>query len=149
MVTYSFPLAVGNDVDTVTGLLNLENLPNITSTTKFRIYTDIHHTESSDLIITLVPPMGSPIVLASLNGAGDGDGSVDIYAGVFWEDDAQLSVTNDVDSGLTQSPIQPLYPLSSLVGIDPNGEWTLVVQDKVPNLGGALYSWAIEIDGES
>lgn len=116
------------------------------------------HTWGDDLDILLVAPDGSGVVLMSDTGGGES------YAGhsLIFDDlaptgllDANLATHSGRyrptdfepgDSFPASAPAGPyLASLSSLHGIDPNGQWQLFVVDDDAGATGSLAAWTLEL----
>ncbi|MGD1855923.1 MAG: proprotein convertase P-domain-containing protein [Leptolyngbyaceae cyanobacterium] len=96
------------------------------------------HTFTRDLRISLVAPNGSSVLLVGSEG-GDGDNFFD----TTFDDSAGVSVTQG--KAPFQGTFQPEQPLSDLVASNPNGLWTLQVQDQTFYDGGCLNRWSLAL----
>ncbi len=117
------------------------------------VFTDIKHTFSGDLDITVTSPAGTIVTLTTDNGGG----SDNVFAGTTWDDQAnpggQVPYTSN--SGLasdhtytnlvTASPLAPEESLAAFVGEDPNGPWLLTISDDASADGGTLDTWSVTI----
>lgn len=111
---------------------------------------DIRHTYNADLVIELGAPTGQTIRFASYIG-GDLD---DIFAGTDVLDDtsdladplldAPIALFAYVD-GVAAPAVNPEGTLASLRGIDPNGTWTLRVEDTAGLDTGTFASWELSL----
>ena len=124
-------------VETVTSTLTVANLSMINDVNI--VAMEGTHSYIWDLIVDLTSPAGTTINLW-LKVCGDED-NFDIQF-----DDA---ATNPY-SALPCPPVdggnyQPNGSLASFNGEDPNGTWTLTIQDTYEDDGGYLTAWAIEI----
>ena len=112
-----------------------------TSICDITVTTDIAHTFPGDLDITLVSPTGTTTVITTNNG-GTND---NVFAGTVWDDDG-AAATNFVYANLTlASPLAPEGALSTFLGENPTGTWTLNVGDDAGGDVGTLNSWSIDI----
>lgn len=102
------------------------------------VTVDIDHQSDRDLRIFLIGPQGERVKLA----AGLG-GTRDDYDHTTFDDDASRSIIHG--SAPFRGTFRPQESLSSFHGSDPNGEWTLQIQDTNRRRGGALRSWALEV----
>jgi subtilisin-like proprotein convertase family protein len=102
---------------------------------------DINHTSDRDLIITLIAPDGTPIVLSKNEG-----GSGANYTATTFDDLAPTAIS--AGSPPFTGPFRPEEPLATLIGKNPNGTWTLLVQDVFPFNVGTLVDWTLNIDTE-
>ena len=104
--------------------------------------TFITHTFPDDLEIYLVSPSGTEVTLSTNNG-GDHN---DVFNGTLWDDSAGTTVNDAVYlNGFPFSPLVPEEALSALIGEDPNGNWTIRVEDT--NMGdiGMFDSFSLRI----
>jgi subtilisin-like proprotein convertase family protein len=98
---------------------------------------NISHTYVSDLIITLISPSGTQVQL--LNGAcPEGDN-----INVTFDDSGSVLIcgVNPSISG-TLTPVQSL---TSFIGQNGQGNWTLRVRDAASGDGGSLNSWSLNL----
>ncbi len=115
--------------------------------------TNITHTFSSDLDMTLQSPAGTIVTFSSDNGAGNDD----VYAGTTWTDFANLGgqVPYTTNNGLVgdhayvnltvASPLAPEEAFAAFRGEDPNGTWTITIDDDTGGDTGTLNSWSLNI----
>ncbi len=108
--------------------------------TRTLINVSLRHSYPSDLTITLTSPDGTVITLLknrylAVSPAGVLDLTFDDAAGSFSVPDAN-------------GRIRPEESLSSLLGKDANGSWTLTVTDTVPQDSGSLVSWSVTVATE-
>jgi subtilisin-like proprotein convertase family protein len=106
------------------------------------VQTFIRHTYSSDLVITLTSPAGTAVTISSNNGFSDDN----VFNGTVWDDDAPTPATlatyNDLQ---TSARLGPEEPLSAFQFENPNGTWTLTVQDTASLDSGTLDAWSLEV----
>jgi subtilisin-like proprotein convertase family protein len=102
------------------------------------VNVEISHTYVSDLTLTLQSPEGTSIVLLQEE-CGNND---DIDA-IF--DDTGLALSCDFVAPSISGTISPVDNLSNFVGEDPNGTWTLNVEDAFAQDGGAIDSFSLDI----
>ena len=102
--------------------------------------TNIEHVFNEDLIMT-ISHNGITVVLGSRNGGGFSN----IYDGTVWDDSSDTLVGDYAQSG-TAPDLIPEGALGAFIGQDPNGTWTLTVEDADGSHGGGtLQSWALDI----
>lgn len=113
--------------------------------TDVNVSVDITHTWRGDLEVHLqhVPTGTTVDLFLDLDGSGDD-------ANVTLDDDADLQIDDAaspcVDSGLIcEGTFQPMGLLSDFNGIDPSGEWQLLVTDDAGGDSGALVGWSMEL----
>ena len=135
--------AVVTDVISVSGLSNI--------ICDLDVYTEITHTFSADMDISLTSPSGTTITLTTDNGAGNDN----TFNGTVWDDSANLGgtvpyttnnglVTDHVYANLTAAnPLVPEEALAAFDGEDPNGNWTMTISDDLAGDGGILANWEL------
>lgn len=113
--------------------------------TKATVNVDVEHSDSNQLVITLVTPSNKMIPLSTLNGSNDS------FTGTTF-DDAAPNLMGCVGAGCVTFPAVgavaqaiPEGSLSSLVGQDPNGTWTLKVEDTAGGQTGTLNGWTLNL----
>jgi subtilisin-like proprotein convertase family protein len=106
--------------------------------THVSVTLNINHTFDRDLVITLVSPWGAQINLVYREG-GNGHN----FTGTILDD----SAAQPISAGLApfSGSYQPEQPLASLNGFNPNGVWTLLVNDVALNDVGTLLSWTLTL----
>lgn len=99
---------------------------------------NISHSFDEDLTVELTSPSGAKVVLFSNIG-----GSGDNFLSTVLDDQASA----DIGSGTAPftGVFRPEESLSRLIGLEPNGDWTLTVTDNSPGDVGVLIDWALEI----
>jgi subtilisin-like proprotein convertase family protein len=115
--------------------------------------TNITHTFPGDLDMTLTSPAGT-IVSFSTDNASTND---NVFAGTTWDDDADpdgqvpyvtnagLANDHNYAVGVVATPLAPEEPFSAFIGEDPNGVWTLTLDDDAGGDTGTLNSWSLSI----
>lgn len=113
--------------------------------------TDITHTASGDLDITLKSPAGTTVAIST----GNGGSNADVFHGTVWDDDAgDLNPPGPVtlatfSDGVAQTTLVPEGAMAAFAGEDPNGTWTLTVKDHAAGNTGTLQSWSLELSSLS
>ncbi len=100
---------------------------------------DIQHSYVSDLVVTLRSPAGTTVRLSDRNGLNGSD-----FAGTSFDDEAGLPI--GAGSAPFAGAFRPDGRLSTLRGENPNGTWTLEVEDVVLQDDGALHRWGLQIE---
>jgi subtilisin-like proprotein convertase family protein len=115
--------------------------------------TSILHGYPGDLRIRLQSPQGTTVVISTDNGAGNPE----VLHGTLWDDDADpgspvpYTVNPKIvsDHVFTLGPRVPfLVPegaLAAFLGEDPNGTWTLTIEDDAAGGEGTLESWDLHL----
>ena len=117
----------------------------------------LRHTNVGDLRVTLTSPGGATFVLFDRPGVpatASGCGENHILA--TFEDGAALTATQFETTCNPSTPsapppyaiagtYQPVTPLAALLGTNPNGTWTLTVQDLRAVGGGAIEGWGLYV----
>ncbi|MGB5974425.1 MAG: proprotein convertase P-domain-containing protein [Nodosilinea sp.] len=109
---------------------------------RISVTINLVHTYTSDLRISLTAPSGTSVLLVG-NAGGGGDNFLD----TTFDDGAGIPISEG--AAPFQGTFQPQQPLSSLLGSEPNGTWTLQIQDQAFLDGGFLNRWALELVSES
>lgn len=99
---------------------------------------DITHTWIGDLTISLESPAGTTVLLVDSE-----CGEFDNMSATF--DDSGVALSCNTSPPAISGTLQPVEQLSSFVGEDPNGTWTLTVEDSVNEDGGTIDNVSIEI----
>src|SRR5262249_10257834 len=99
---------------------------------------NIMHSKDSSLSAVLIAPDGTPIALFS-NVGGDGQN----FTSTVLDDSALSSITSGT-APFTGS-YQPTGSLSSLVGSNASGTWTLQILNNSQSLSGVLVNWSLNI----
>ena len=106
------------------------------------VTVDITHTWSGDLDIIITSPAGTMVTLTSGN-AGSAD---DVYSGTLFDDQGGTPATQFVyTDGVTATPLVPEGALGAFYGEDPNGNWTLTVNDNAGADTGTINSWSLDV----
>ena len=113
--------------------------------------TNIAHSFSADIDMTIKSPAGTIVTLTSDNGS-----TLDnVFNGTVWNDDADPGTQVPYTAAENQviehtyanlavaTPLTPEEALGSFVGENPNGTWTLTVSDDTSLDGGTLGSWSL------
>ncbi|MFP9098930.1 reprolysin-like metallopeptidase [Flavobacterium sp. RHBU_24] len=100
---------------------------------------DINHTWLSDVVATLISPAGTEILLF-----GDECGDQDDATVTFTDGAAAMQCGGTPALNGTFAPEEAL---STLVGENVNGTWTLQVGDTVSGDGGAVNNWSLSLCG--
>lgn len=116
------------------------------------VMTNLTHTFSADLDITLMSPAGTVVTMTTDNGAGNDN----TFNGTLWDDDANpagqvpyttnngLATDNAYVNLTTATPLAPEEPFAAFIGEDPNGTWTMTISDDLAGDGGSL-TWSLMV----
>ncbi len=114
--------------------------------------TRIAHPHSGDVRITLTHN-GKTVLIkdeTSAGGAapGSANGWIDVWDGTVWDDQADDPATEHLytDDGVV-TPLVAEAALGRFIGDNPNGVWTLTVQDTAATDVGTLKGWSLAIAG--
>lgn len=103
------------------------------------------HPKSGQLVISLTSPSGKSIALAK----NIGGNAANVFADTTFDDAAPLLLgCTGAGCAAATGPIATVVPqgsLSSLVGDDPNGAWTLEVLDSGTGPTGDLEGWSLSL----
>lgn len=121
------------------------------------VTTNISHTESGHLDIAISSPGGSVITLSTDNpnpsaqeGSSNTGNEDNVFAGTVWDDDAGSSnppgpaSDNAYADTVLEIALVPEEALGAAIGENPNGTWTLSVDD-FSNPVGTLNSWSVHV----
>ncbi len=102
----------------------------------------ITHTWSADLIITLTSPAGTTVTISSANGGSNDD----VFNGTIFDDSASV-ITTDATyaNGVPQAALVPEGAMGAFIGEDPNGTWTIEIEDTALADTGTLNSWSLDV----
>ena len=125
-----------NSAGTVSSTLDVNGLGG--NITDVNITLDINHTWNEDVTATLISPSGTRIELFNAIG-----GSSDNFSGTMLDDDAPQNIADG--NAPFNGVFRPAQDLASLDGEDPNGTWTLEVNDSYPEDGGRINSFSVSI----
>ena len=104
-----------------------------------KVRLNLTHTFDGDLIITLVPPVGAPIMLSNRRSPFGGAN----FVGTVFDDAAATSITSGTPP-FTGS-FRPETPLSSANGISAAGAWQLHVVDADNADVGTIDDWTLTL----
>jgi subtilisin-like proprotein convertase family protein len=119
------------------------------------VLTNLPHTASGEIDMTVTSPAGTVVTLTTDNGGGLDN----VFAGTRWDDSAApggvptataAPLAGHVQihpyaNGVTASPLAPEEALGAFIGENPNGTWTLTVSDDGASGVGNLLSWGLQI----
>ena len=107
--------------------------------------TRLSHSFGGDLDVTLISPAGTAMTLTSDNGGG----ADDAFRGTVWDDDGGDAnppgpvTLNTFQDGVVESPLVPEEAMGAFIGENPNGTWTLRIEDDQAGDTGVLESWSL------
>lgn len=105
---------------------------------KITVTLNITHTWISDLTVTLISPTGTQVQLFS-GQCGNADNAIATF------DDNGITLTCQGTTPAITGTLIPAQSLSTLIGENTQGAWTLRVFDAFNQDGGTLNSWGITI----
>lgn len=118
------------------------------------VLTNLVHSYSSDLLVTVTSPQGTVVTLTT----GNGGSNDDIFDGTTWSDGAdpggqvpygagnrRIATDHSYSNGGTADPLTPEESMNAFFGENPNGTWTLSIADRFAGEGGQLNGWSLEI----
>ena len=115
--------------------------------------TNITHTFSGDLEVTLTSPAGTIATIVD----NIGSSADNIFAGTTWKSKADPTSTipysgnpniisdHTFTTGTAASQLTPLESLAVFNGENPNGNWTISARDTFVGDTGAINSWSIKL----
>jgi subtilisin-like proprotein convertase family protein len=116
------------------------------------LLTNLTHTYSTDLDITLQSPAGTITTITTDNGLGHDN----VFAGTTFDDRAnpagQVPFTSNngvvtdtlYANNQTATPLVPEEALAAFNGENPNGTWTLTISDDLAGDGGQV-DWSLDL----
>lgn len=126
------------DDDTTFSSLNVTGIPSEQIVSDVNATMSLSHTYDSDLTITLIAPDGTRVLLVNRKGGENND-----FVDTTLDDQASLAISQGA-APFTGS-FRPETPLNVLNGRDPNGTWTLEVNDAALDDEGILTNWSLTI----
>ncbi|MCX7555423.1 proprotein convertase P-domain-containing protein [Xanthomonadaceae bacterium JHOS43] len=145
------PVAIPTGPGVASSTLDVSGLVN--PLCKVVLRTNMAHTFSADVDVTLMSPSGTIVTLTTDNGAGNDD----VFNGTVWDDSANPGgqvpyvtnnglVTDHAYVNLTPaSPLVPEESMAAFLGQDGNGTWTITISDDLAGDGGNLASWSLDL----
>lgn len=110
------------------------------------VRTSLLHQASTDLDVKLISPAGTLVRISTDNG-GQND---DVFNGTLWDDNVNDPATDHVYANfVTATPLSPEGRLAGFRGENPNGTWTLRIEDDAFGQTGSLTSWTLELSSLS
>lgn len=103
------------------------------------VLLNLDHTFAADLDIFLISPEGTRVELTSDNGGGANN-----YNNTEFDDEAANSITSG--SAPFTGVFRPEGSLADFDGENPNGTWTLEINDDFVFDSGTLFNWHIEFN---
>ena len=128
------PVAIP-EVGAVNSTLNVTGM--VGAVTDVDVTLDISHTYQSDLEVYLRSPTGRRVKLFAAVGNASDD-----FANTTLDDEATTAIGNG--TGRFSGRFKPEGRLSDFDGLDPNGVWTLEIEDTEINDQGTLNSWSVQ-----
>ena len=126
-----------------------------TSLSSVKLTTFLPHTWPSDLLVTLQSPAGT---IATITTQNAGLGPDDVFNGTVWFDEADpgsqipygtvnpnLVADHTYTNRILASPLVTEEPLAAFQWENPNGTWTLYLEDNTSLDTGTLNGWTLEI----
>ena len=145
-------LAIPDNGAAVTRTITVSGAPTVLRDIDLR--TSITHGHTGDLRITLTHN-GKTVMIKDETAAdgpdpGSANGWADLWNGTLWDDNAgngRVATDFSFTADGAVSPLVPEAALGRFIGDDPNGVWTLAVQDTADLDTGSLNSWSLDIAG--
>lgn len=121
-----------NTIESELGVADL----NGATVAELEVTVDITHTWTSDLVITLISPGGKEVVLVEREG-----GFRDDFRGTIFRSAAEVSITEGRPP--FRGPFRPEGDLADFADEPAEGTWTLRIEDRARQDGGALNRWVL------
>jgi subtilisin-like proprotein convertase family protein len=144
-------VAISGDAgSTITSTINVSGAPS--TIRDVDLFTNIEHQHTGDLRVSLSHLGRTVLIKGSSSADSTGPGGVgawnDVFAGTLWDDNASAVATDRLYTGDgVVSPLIPEGALAAFNGMNPNGAWTLTIQDTEEGDGGTLRDWSLGITG--
>jgi subtilisin-like proprotein convertase family protein len=133
--TINLAIPDGNSTGTSTAL----TVSGLTGTVDdVEVTVNITHTWVGDLRLALLGPNGVSVALVNNRG-----GSGDNFTNTTFDDQATTAITAGTPPFTGR--FRPEVALSNFNGINPNGNWTLVLADTVSTDAGILRDWSVRV----
>ena len=126
--------------NSIQSTIQVQGLTGITAA-EVSVTVDIDHSFTRDLKMSLVSAQNTSVILVE-NEGGDGDH----FRQTNFDDAAAQSITEG--AAPFTGTFRPEGQLSDFNGEDPNGTWTLIVEDQANLDGGILKSWSLAIKSD-
>jgi subtilisin-like proprotein convertase family protein len=141
-------------------VINVAGVPGTISTAAFSVNVTLSHSNPREVDIYLVSPAGDRIALLSdAGGTGSFSGTLRFSQGGRLPTIGETLIPNsfyfptDFDPGDVLPAPAPagVYTaaFSSLVGDNPNGNWSLYVFDDTAGIGGSIANWSLTFGGST
>ncbi len=108
---------------------------------RVEVYTAITHSFIGDLDIKLLSPSGKLFLLTQNYGGNVSDG----FQSLWWSGNANLPISDWNFQNAVPTILSPMQSLESLEKDNPNGEWTLLIDDHAIADDGILLHWGLKI----
>ena len=132
----AIPIAA-TGANTIESIINVPSLEEI-EVEEICVLMDLDHTYTGDLRISIFSPDNKEVQLVNSQG-----GSGDNFRDSIFDDNAATDIS-DASAPFT-GRFQPIGNLSDFKGINPTGNWRLVIRDQANLDGGVLNSWSIAL----
>ncbi len=153
--TYTNPVVVPIPDNSTTGVQGAVIVSGKTGVvTDVDVDTNVSHTYSSDLDMTITSPAGTVVTLTTDNGLDQDN----VFAGTTWDDQADpgspipyfpvnpaLATDHTYTNLIVATPLAPEEALGAFKGENPNGLWVLKVIDDGGMDTGAVNSWVLHL----
>jgi len=135
-VSSDTPIAIPDA--TPAGVTSTINVQDADLVVNLKVTVNLSHTYDTDLVLSLIPPVGPPITLSNLRG-GFGDN----YVNTVFDDAAADSIA--AGSAPFSGSFRPESPLGAAVGISAAGPWKLKVVDTASLDAGTIDGWTLTL----
>jgi|GEM_PF-6094692 len=113
------------------------------SIANLNLFTKINHSFSADLDLALTSPLGTTVIITTDNG-GNYD---NLFGHTTWSDfSGNLVTTYSFETDGYVTSLNPEGSLAAFNGENPNGYWTLSVNDDFAGQTGYLDKWGLKIN---
>ncbi len=127
--------------DVTVSTIQVSGLPADRVISNLRVNLSLFHNNDTDLRITLISPQGTIVNLVNSNELVGAD-----FTNTTFDDNATTAISAGA-APFTGSFI-PDNPLGSFIGQNPNGTWTLKIDDTAVQNTGTLLGWSLNIEND-
>jgi subtilisin-like proprotein convertase family protein len=139
-VDQQIPVATASSIGSLSSTLTVPNYGGTFNVGNITLSLDISGATDANLSAVLISPGGTPMsVTLFATGTTAGTG----FTNTVFSDAAETSIAN-ATSPYTGT-YQPLGKLSSLIGLDASGNWTLQILNTARTTGGVLVNWSLNV----
>jgi subtilisin-like proprotein convertase family protein len=137
--------------DTTVSTINISGVPLDKIISDLNVNVTLNHTFDQNLVLSLTSPNGVTVLLSQNEGGGGQN-----YSDTVFDDQALVGINAPANQAAVfgvQAPFtgsfRPEQALAAFNGVNPNGVWTLRVQDTSPGETGTLLKWSLTVQTDN